>query len=218
MKTKIIFATALILSLLGKALAQDEKTKINWGVKAGYNLSTFKSDLENEKYNSGFHVGGVAELKISEKWSVQPELFYSLEGAKVSGRFTDGIIAYTMDNNIKLGYIQLPVMLKYYVVDKLTLEIGPQIGYLVTAKNKYDIRYDVEGDLNESGTQDVKEDFKKISLTLQAGFGYEFKNKLFLQARYHYGTPNINKSSGEEGDIAGDVTNQGFQFSLGYKF
>ena len=75
---KKILLTAAAVFALSYANAQDVK----FGAKAGLNLSNFTGDVENTSTKVGFQVGGFAEIKISEKFAVQPELLYSLQGTK----------------------------------------------------------------------------------------------------------------------------------------
>ena len=215
MKSKFILVALVLTSLLTKVNAQEMK----WGVKAGYNMSTFKSDIDGLKYLPGYHFGAILEIKASEKLSVQPEFFYSREGAKLElEEFVNENTGFSIDSKLKLDYIQLPVTLKYYAFDKLSIELGPQIGYLISAKNDYTNTIVLDGlTSTESKTEDVKSHFKSIDFALKFGLGYEFKNKMFFQARYTYGLSDIKNSDGEEA-INSKITNQGFQFSIGYKF
>lgn len=48
-----------------------------------------------------FHLGGVAEIPITDKISVQPELLYSSQGTKWN--FGTG------NDNLKLDYLNLPL-------------------------------------------------------------------------------------------------------------
>lgn len=114
--------------------------------------------------------------------------------------------------------------MKYYVLPSFSLQAGPQIGYLVSANNEYEStsKFPGEAQVNESGTEDIKEELKKISLGLNLGLGYEFQNNLSLQARYHLGLSDISDYEEEMGeDFEGElekIKNSGFQVSLGYKF
>jgi opacity protein-like surface antigen len=187
MNSKFLFVALVLSSLLTKLNAQEMK----WGVKAGYNLSTIKSDIEDEKYFSGYHLGATFEYKISSKLSVQPELFYSLEGVKLK-------LNYQIGGN-----------------DNFSVELGPQIGYLISAKNDYTLTGANE---SESGKDNMKSDFNTVNLALKFGLGYELNNKMFFQARYTYGLNDINKSSSDDEGIESKITNQGFQLSVGYRF
>lgn len=220
MKIKNLLLTgAMIFAGITTTTAQD----INWGIKAGVNYSTISSEIEPD-YIFGYHAGLTAEFKLSPKFALQPELLYSLEGARSEFEFSEEGFTFSSDQKIKLGYINLPVMAKYFVTPGLSLQAGPQIGYLVSAKNEYEIssNFSEDFDMNESGTADIKDEVKKIALGLNFGLGYEFQNNLFLQARYHVGLTDISDFEEDMGDdFEGEIDelkNSGFQFSVGYKF
>ncbi|MGB7841507.1 MAG: porin family protein [Salinimicrobium sp.] len=216
MKTKkLLLAGALLFVGISSTIAQE----IQWGVKAGANYSTLTID-EDVDYMVGFHAGVLAEFPLTAKFSLQPELLYSLEGAKSEYNFKEEEWIIHSKDKLKLGYFNLPVMAKYEVTRGLSLETGPQIGYLLSAKDEYEISANFPEDVKESGTEDVKDQLKKVSFGLNFGAAYEFQNNLFLQARYHLGLSEI--SDFDEGDQGlGDpdkIQNRGFQLSLGYKF
>lgn len=215
MKTKNLLAGALLFAGIFSSIAQE----VQWGIKAGANYSTVTSE-EDVDYLFGFHAGAVAEFPLSAKFSLQPELLYSLEGAKTEYNFEDQGFTIHSKDKLKLGYINLPVMAKYAVTPGFSLEAGPQIGYLVSAKDDYEISSNFPEDFEESGTEDVKDQLKDFSFGFNFGAGYEFQNKLFLQARYHLGLSELSDID-EEDQGLGDpdkVQNRGFQLSLGYKF
>ena len=113
---KFLFA-ALALCIVNGAIAQG----IKLGVKAGANLSTI-TDVDDAKMKLGFHVGGFLEFKFSESLSLQPELLFSMQGAK-----QDGDVSVTMN----MDYFNVPVMLKVNFAEGLSAEVGPQLGFLV---------------------------------------------------------------------------------------
>ncbi|WP_291114242.1 porin family protein [Flavobacterium sp. UBA6135] len=220
-KNQITSLVVVLLTTLNVA-AQ----KVTFGAKAGLNLATLTGDVEDMKSLTGYHVGGSAEFKITEKFSVQPELLYSLEGGKSSFFYEDEISRIDTEEKMKLGYLNLPIMAKYYVADGLSLEAGPQIGYLLHANSHYD--YDVnignEFVIKESGKEDIKDFVEKINVGINFGLGYQLKNNLFFQARYHLGLTNINKDlqsddfEEEPSESVGKIKNSSFQFSIGYRF
>ncbi len=104
---KKIILSALAVCVFTLSNAQDLPKTINGldvtlGAKAGLNLSTLVGDTANVSMKPGFHIGGMAELELTEKLSVQPELLYSLQGA----RFDCAGSNY----NYNLSYITLPVI------------------------------------------------------------------------------------------------------------
>lgn len=219
MKTKkLILAGAFVLAAFSTAQAQD----INWGIKAGANYSKISSEIEPD-YIFGYHAGVIAEFKLSPNFALQPELLYSLEGARSEFDFSEEGFTFSSDQKIKLGYINLPVMLKYFATPGLSFEAGPQVGYLVSGKNEYEISSNFPDDfgMNEKGTEDIKDELKKISLGVNFGLGYEFQNNFFLQARYHLGVSDISDFEEDSEDMEGEfeeLKNRSFQLSVGYKF
>ena len=190
---KKILLTAFAVAAFGVTQAQE----MSFGAKAGLNIANLGADAETDGSLVGFHVGGVAEFPISENFSIQPELLYSMQGAKVV--FVDEFDV--MEADLKLSYINVPIMAKYYVMEGLSLEVGPQIGFLMSAK---------------VDDEDVKDGYKSIDFGLNGGVGYKTEMGLFFQARYNAGLAAINEEF--EGDGGAKVTNNVVSFSVGYTF
>lgn len=167
---------------------------INFGAKAGLNLVNLVGDLEGAESKAGFHFGGMAEISINDKFSVQPELLFSTQGAD----------AEFGEDEINLSYISLPIMAKYHVTEALSLEVGPQIGFLVNAEQK------VEGE-----TFDIDET-NDVDFGLNFGLGYKLASGLNFSARYNLGLSNAFDNDAFDEDI--NVKNSVFQFSIGYFF
>ena len=184
---KKVFLSVAAFILFGATQAQDVK----FGVKAGLNVSDFMGDVNGNSSRIGFHVGGLAEIKISEKFALQPELLYSDQGTK----FDDG--------TIDLGYLNVPVMVKYFVAEKFSLEAGPQVGFLVSAKANPDTGSSV----------DIKDSYNTIDFGILAGASYDFTENIFAGLRYNLGLSNIEKDSGDD-----KVQNSNLSLSVGYKF
>ncbi len=136
---------------------------LNFGVKAGANFSTLRGDNLDVENRTGFHIGGLLELKIADKFSIQPELLYTELGAKNS------------QTNLKTSYISLPIMAKYYLFQGLSVSAGPQVSFLVDDELKL-----------PDGTL-VDPDIEDFDLGLNLGLGYNFNNGIFFQARYTLG-------------------------------
>jgi hypothetical protein len=71
----------------------------------------------------------MVEIPLAKNFSIQPELLYAQQGTKIS-------LSYEVTNshyksNLDLNYLNIPVMLKYYVLKGLTVQAGPQIGILL---------------------------------------------------------------------------------------
>lgn len=180
---KKLFLSALLLA--GTCLIQAQDMK--FGVKGGLNSSTL-SGSEGAKSIIGIHVGGFAEFKVSDKFYVQPELLFSMQGAKYDG------------GTFNLNYINIPLMAKYAIAEKFNLQAGPQIGFLMSAK---------------AASVDVKDMTKSLDFGINFGAGYDLSENLFLEARYNLGLAQTQKELAP-GETA--AKNAVIQLSLGYKF
>jgi opacity protein-like surface antigen len=184
---KKILLTAAAVFAFGFANAQEVK----FGVKAGLNLADWSGDnADGIDSRVAFHVGGLAEIKLSDKFALQPELLYSSQGGKADGG------TYNVD------YINIPVMAKFYVVDKFSIEAGPQVGFLVSAKAKPDSGDDV----------DIKDELKSTDFGANFGLGYNFTDNISAGVRYNLGLSQIVDAD----DV--DVQNTVFSISAAYRF
>lgn len=208
---KVILSVAALFAF-GFANAQDVK----FGVKGGVNFATLTGDVQNASMKVGFNVGGFAEIKVSEKFSVQPEVLFSTQGAKdeESGDLGGGT-TYKDENKINLAYLNVPIMAKYYVADKFSLEAGPQFGFLMSAKNDYTSTTTNGGVTNtESQNVDIKDSTKSVDFGLNFGAGYEFTENVSAGVRYNLGLSDIS----DDNDDNTKVNNSVISLSIGYKF
>lgn len=182
---KIIF-TVVLAFVFGFVNAQ-ERQDMAFGAKAGLNLANI-TNADGSSTLLGFHVGFFAEFMLGDNFAVQPEVLYSAQGAE----FDDG--------DLKLDYITIPVMLKYYVAAPFSLEIGPQVGFLVSAE--------------ELGV-DIKDDVKSTDFGINFGAGYDITPNLIIGARY-----NLGLTRWQEVLFPGEPESENsvFQISLGYRF
>ncbi|MBS7232295.1 PorT family protein [Flavobacterium psychroterrae] len=206
---KKVLLSAIAVMAFTFASAQDVK----FGIKGGLNVSNFSGDTDGIDLASrvGFNIGGFVEIKLSEKFALQPELLYSTQGAKFKnvGAEVDGNF-YTGDVNFNLGYINVPVMFRYYATEKFSVELGPQIGFLTSAKTKTKL----DG-FSRTNEMDVKDMFKSTDFGLNFGAGYYLTENISVGARYNLGLSNIIKTEAEDSD---KVHNGVFSLSVGYKF
>lgn len=205
-KMKKFYLLVASLMMAGAAMAQ---SNVKYSVKAGVNIATVNvkaevmgiSSSENFDSTPGFYLGGAITAPIGQKFSFQPELLASLQGFKDT----------ESDAKLHNWYINVPLMLKYNIIDGLSAEAGPQVGFLVSSKAKED-GYSV----------DAKDSFKTLDLGINFGAEYEFKGGVFVNARYNLGLANIGNTDGayetEFGDVSLKMRNRVFSFGLGYRF
>ncbi|MBS1682609.1 MAG: PorT family protein [Bacteroidetes bacterium] len=198
--------------------------RADFGVKGGMNISGLAlssgGKLVGLTYNvrSGFHIGGYASIRI-KKFAVQPELVYSAQGQNFTTPFYSNL-------NSKLNYLNVPIMLKYYLLKGLSLQAGPQFGLLLGAKGDL-IQVNNGGNIGQTlMNQDLKPYLNDIDLSVGMGIGIDLPAGINLTMRYNLGITDNNKNSisnavfpnGRQPSFSTAKTqNQVFQFSLGYR-
>jgi hypothetical protein len=208
MKKNILVLAAVLM--FGLSNAQEAK----FGLKGGLNISNFTGDTEGADLQSriGYNIGAFVAIKFSEKFTLQPEVLYSAQGVNFEnfGAEVEGLGYYTADIKLKTAYINVPVMFKYYAAEKFSIEAGPQIGFLTSAKTETKLN-----GFSQTVEQDIKDSFETIDFGLNFGAGYDFTEHFSAGARYNLGLSNIAKT--EQGDDT-KLHNSVFSLSIGYKF
>jgi len=221
---KILKSVAVIGFIFGMShlgLAQ----KIELGVKAGANFNGLNlssgGKLVTTRYNTrvGFHLGGYMSIRI-KSLALQPELIFSQQGQNFTTPYWSNL-------STTLNYINLPVIFKYHPTNWLNLQVGPQLGYLISSKG--DVLSTVGNPptlgLAASG-KNLKDYTNPLDFSIAFGMGIDLPLGLSLTARYNMGVTNVNKYWGSTNLPPGNITpsfstanaqNQVFQLSLGYK-
>src|SRR5574343_1308123 len=110
---KKIFIAIVALVGFGSLQAQNVK----YGLKGGLNVANINvSGAASPSMSSvvNLHIGAFAEFSINKKVAFQPELLYSMQGSKFSQIVNIEGTNYDTDNTLKLSYINIPLMFKYY--------------------------------------------------------------------------------------------------------
>lgn len=193
----------------GFSNAQDVK----FGIKAGLNLSSWTGDTQgmNLRPRLGINVGGFAEIRFLDQFSIQPEILYSAQGtrfknvgATVNGQYFKGDIKWN------LSYINIPLMFKYTTNNKSYFEAGPQIGFLTSAKVATKLTQ-----YSQTVEQDAKQMFESLDFGFNVGVGYNINEHLITNLRYTIGLSNIAKT--DSGDNT-KIHNGTLSLSMAYKF
>ena len=240
---KIIFGALMLCSIT--TFAQ----KVTFGAKAGLNISNLSGDypttsgdyltIETSPLTS-FHLGGFVEFHLNEKIKFAPELLISIQGNQIDTRGTvwnpptQTYQTQRFVQNPTLTYLNIPLMFKYEVINKLYLEVGPQIGFLISAKSKWEYTNADAPAENSTVTVDLLNDgiyyfggqqiyvekgMNGMDLSLNIGASYDLTQSLFVQARYGGGVAAIDSKSQLAGEVKSlNLKNSVFQFSLGYRF
>ena len=207
MKKLLFFVATIVTLFLVSCASQQLASKkslndVKLGAKAGVTFSDITGDdVDSFSGRTAFHVGILAEIMIHDSFAFQPELLYSAQGSDWSEDFGGD----AFEGSYKVDYLNVPLMAKFYVAEGFSLEAGPQVGLLLSAK--------AEGDFADD---DLKDYLKGIDFGVNFGVGYKLESGLNFGARYNLGLSDAN----DDPDYLGDSTykNSVIQAYVGYFF
>ncbi|RYE90836.1 MAG: PorT family protein, partial [Cytophagaceae bacterium] len=101
---KVLLSLGLLAGVSFAAQAQSA----SFGVKAGVSLTNVTGkDTQDAKNLVGFHGGLVANFAVNDAFSIQPELLYSMKGAKLEESNSFGGVTYSDKITSRLHYIDV---------------------------------------------------------------------------------------------------------------
>ncbi|MCF2447669.1 PorT family protein [Dyadobacter sp. CY345] len=181
---KLLFSAALLLCAQF-SFAQS----FSIGPKAGLNISNYTGgDIESDAL-VGYHLGGLLNYGFGEVFSIQPEVLFSTQGAKVQSNGTK--------SEFKISYITIPVMLKFKTSGGFYVEFGPQVGFRASS---------------DVPDQSINNFAKNLDLAAGAGLGYQSPIGLGAGLRYIAGLSKVGNFSGQP--INPDFKNSVIQASI----
>lgn len=160
--------------------------KTQFGIKGGLNLSSVSDDEVPDNSTSmrpGYHLGGLAHIHISPSFAVQPEIFYSKEGANYDFA--------TYSGKTDLHLIRVPILAQYMTPGGFRVQTGPQFGYITSARHE-----------RQDGTEVGKTDIDQAELSWTVGLGYLTRSGFGVDARYNHGLTNLYKEGTHQGKEA----------------
>jgi hypothetical protein len=190
MKTKLLSLAAVLL------ISQSMMAQFHVGAKAGANIIKIDGKSFKDQFKYGYHVGGFAEIGFGHKLGIQPEVLFNQYATVVDSNFSHIYQNAFKNNNVKLNYLSIPVLLNYKLFGNfLSLQAGSQFGILI----------------NKSKTllQNGGNAFKDGDLAMIGGVQVKLSS-FRLNGRYVIGLNNINDLGNQD-----KWTSQGFQLSVG---
>ncbi|MEZ4857639.1 MAG: porin family protein [Flavobacteriaceae bacterium] len=163
---------------------------VDLGLKAGVNFANL-TDASNLEGRTGFVFGAFAGGKFGDKLGIQGDLLYSQQGAEFDG------------DKIDLNYVNVPVVLKYFLTDQIHIHAGPQFGFVVD-----DNIANVFNDIAES---------ESFDLSGIVGIGVDLPMGIRLDGRYNFGLSDV-ISSNDTTTVESGGKNSVITLSVGYSF
>lgn len=195
-KLFMLAVAAVLLVSSAKAQMSDITKNLTYGAKVGMNVSNV-SNIDNSKNKVSINLGAFAEWRVSDFLGIQPELLYSRQGLRFDE--VDGVKSKT-----RLNYLNIPILARLYVLENLSVDLGPQLGFGLNGKDK------AKKD-GHTSTEKVKH-LNTVDISFAIGASYNWDSFIF-SARYNLGLSNaIDKDW-----VGGNNKNHVFQLSVGYR-
>lgn len=153
------------------------KLPVSFGLRLGLNYSNTNFNMGepkpvvpvDTKWKTGFVVGALVEVGLSEHLALQQEYLYSQQSGEISG-----------GARYQLQYLSLPLLLKYRIVPRLAVVAGPQFDLMLKAQQE------VQGQ-----TVNITHDTEERGLGATAGLEVTIWRNLGLSARYLQGLNHV---------------------------
>lgn len=180
-----------ILMIAGlSAVPLSASAEIDFGLKTGFDISMHWSTAEKSPDYTvesgsryGFLIGAAFRIKLSEVFTLQPEILYVQKGSPQNVR-VEGFPFGTIVADYDLHYLEVPVVLRTHFLKgkpvQPTLGIGPYFGYLL--KGTYTFTNGFLGTSSED-----MDDLKKFDFGFVTEYGVEIESgKVRVGVHYRY--------------------------------
>jgi hypothetical protein len=190
--------------------SENGKPPVAIGVKGGLSVANVSIEAEgitvSMSSRTGYIVGGFVEMPIGPNLAVQPEFLLTTKGTSYS---YSGYV-----DDLKLTYLDVPVLVKYKVARKGTNIVpyvfgGPTIGLLLSATETTTYK-------STTTDSDVKSAMNSLEVGLTFGGGVQV-GKVMVEGRYTVGLTNI-VSTEELNGIDGSAKNRALAIMAGVRF
>lgn len=176
---KLLLASFAIIAM---SVAVNAQGGFRLGIKGGLNLNQIEGVSFNNGFKFGYHLGGFAEIDLTKKFGIQPEVLWNQSNTQVSAEFATLYPTLTNPNTLNqevvLNYLSIPLLLRYNLGSMFSIVAGPQFGILM---NK-----------NQNLLQNGQKAFSEGDFSAVAGIQVNLKT-LRLYGRYNIGMKNINQ-------------------------
>ena len=225
---KVLLSLALLSGFAGAANAQ---TGVKYGVKGGFNLSSYTGggDIGSSTgFKPGFAAGVLVNFGLSDATSVQIEGLYSQKGTFIDQANYTGTPLNSYNGQqyrSTLSYIDVPVLFKVNTGDDgkgLFFELGPQASFAVGSREFFRPQGEKAGSDREVAVFTGRDRLVPVGIGYVGGIGYQLTSGLGLGVRYTGDFSNVYKDGFGAGSapLRGDnnFRNGVFQFQVHYLF
>ena len=179
--------------------------KVSPGIRAGVNVATLSNI--NADFKADFYAGGILSLNLAQRYTLQPELIYTRQGASNVTFVDEESGEPTGQENVTIQYLSLGVINKFYFVEGFHGLIGPSLDMKI-GKNFPRIDFD-------------DDDYGGVDLGISLGLGYTLPIGLTFEGRFKTGMLDAFNNDyflGLFDDPDNISLNRVFQLGLSYSF
>lgn len=219
----------IVMLLVGSFTAAQAQIHLAPAVSFNINNMNFDPKLDpsegDVKWKTGFGAGLIATFPLNDRFALQVEPMFMQRGVGLEGSENDGGDTYSIKQNIRLSFIDVPVLVRAAFGSgnlRPYIAAGPYAGYLLSAKAKIDeARFNGQPvDGFEGQEEDVKDDLKSFDFGLNFGGGLSIpagRGNLMVEALYNLGLSNL-EDSGDNTEAVSDARNRGVMVKAAYSF
>lgn len=199
------------------------------GLRAGVNFNNIGKDAKDEpilkaENKTGFHIGAVYNIDLIGSFSIEPGLYFSQKGFTLDGeelvvgdpnQSLFDLSSYSLKGDANMNYLEVPVNVKYKLLDLsilgLDAHIGPFVAYGLGGKLKGENGGDFKLFDKDEG------DYNRLDFGLQMGVGAVLINKIYAGVNYDMSLTKINEAEGIKKDNLKEK-NHVWMISVGLNF
>ena len=193
-----------VIGLLALCFNLHSNAQAKLSVQGGLNLMQMKASAMGLSIefdaDAALNLGVIADFKGKDNFNLRSGLLYNGYSSSLT---YDGEKQKTTVN-----YLSVPLLGRFKVSEGLYAIAGPQLNFLLSAKERYD----------GSTSDDLKDAIKSTSFSGLFGAEYQFSDKFRLGVNYTAGLSNIAKQRLFDSDDVGKVKFNGFNFNIGVSF
>jgi long-subunit fatty acid transport protein len=234
-----------IVALLSFGANAQSLLPTKYGIKVGLNIanvtSTPNEGVDNIETTPLLGVAGgfYMEIALNDKWYINPELLYVQKGASfnydykhkwdsIATNEANNLDEYATTNSLKLAYIELNPTISYKASDKLALNFGPSVSFLIS--EDYTFTEKIIGDtppLNSVEPTPGTYEAEDLDVGINLGLSYYITESFLVDAKVNtglmkVGTVNritaIEKNGNEKKEYNFELNNRAIVLSFAYLF
>ena len=232
-------ASILALVFLTITINAQSLIPIKYGIKVGSNISNISSTSNEGVKNIessaliGVSGGFYMEIALNDKWYINTDLMYIQKGASFDYEFTHDYVfnqgerdKHYVSNELKLAYIDLSPSISYRASNKLSLNIGPSVSFLI----EYDYIANETHTSQISNHEELEDGLyteESLDVGLNIGVSYYLTENFLIDGRVNTGFMSIGEVS-KETNTGGasneaqknifDLKSNGIVFSIAYLY